>query len=100
MAKIIATEEHKPIILPLPGRAVPAHEPAPVNQIKHAPAIQVSLRPPLSASYSYDRKLHQVIITLQRPDTGQVVAQIPSQAVLSVVSALVDISNRSIDTEA
>jgi hypothetical protein len=84
-------------VLPIPGTAQDAPKPArqALRRTESIPAL--GARPPLTASFSYDRALRQVIVTLQRPDTGAVVAQFPPDKVLQLIAALMNLANKQLD---
>ena len=83
--------------LPMPGTAHHAPKPAQraPRQTESAPAL--GARPALTASYSYNQALKQVIVTLQRPDTGAVVAQFPPEKVLQLIAALMNLASKNLD---
>ena len=62
-------------LLPAPNAAAPAPGGT-------APPAGVSLPPTLEITYDFNRELRQIVFTLRRPDTGQVVRQVPPRAVL------------------
>jgi hypothetical protein len=66
------------VTVPLLTQAVDAPTPA----ASAAPAAAATLPPALEITYSFDKELNQIIFTLSRPDTGQVVRQVPPNAVL------------------
>jgi hypothetical protein len=70
----------------------------PPQAAKQAVSIPVG-RPPLVASYQYNKAISQVVVTLQRPDTGEVVAQIPPEQVVNFVTAMVE-ALRNMDAKA
>jgi hypothetical protein len=79
--------------------ANPQDAPKPVKQEPRRKELipAIGARPPLTASFAYDKNLKQVIVTLQRPDTGAVVAQFPPDKVLNLIAALMDLANKHLD---
>jgi hypothetical protein len=79
--------------------ANPQDAPKPVKQEPRRTELipAIGARPPLTASFAYDKNLKQVIVTLQRPDTGAVVAQFPPDKVLNLIAALMDLANKHLD---
>jgi len=98
MAQTLSKIDGKPV------QVIPVHRPAApeVNTLQKAKAARpvqvIGARPPLSASYQYNKALKQVIITLVRPDTGEVVLQIPQEKVLNLIAILNQLSNQALDT--
>lgn len=60
----------------------------------------VKLRPPVTASYKYDKDARRLIVTLLRPDTGEIVAQIPPEKVLAVGRAIMNTAIHALDANA
>jgi len=75
------------------GRRETTHHKA--TKAEAAPAA----RPPLAASYQYNEAIRQVVVTLQRPDTGEVVAQLPPEQVVKFVTAMLQ-ALRNMDAKA
>lgn len=65
-----------------------------------APVHLLGARPPLLASYQYDPVLRQVIVTLQNPETGGVVREIPAEQVRKLAAALMQAAQRVLDSKA
>jgi len=57
-------------------------------------------RPSLAATYSYHENLHQVVVTMYRPDTGQVIRKIPPDAIIAMAEAILSASQERIDQRA
>ena len=51
----------------------------------------------LQARFEYDRALHQIIIKLVREETGEVVTQIPSEKVQSLILGLLQRMGMNLD---
>jgi ABC-type transporter Mla subunit MlaD len=66
-----------------------------------APARTISTpRPSLAATYSYHESLRQVIVTMYRPDTGQVIRQIPPDAIIAMAEAILSEVHATLDERA
>lgn len=94
---------------PSPGAAAPSGAAAsgsPAVAQDTSPPATPGRRPagvaqqPLSASFRFDEELRQVIITLVRPETGQVVRQVPPDKVLSLIANLQEAAKRALDRQA
>lgn len=57
-------------------------------------------RPPLAATVRFEELARQVVITLIRPDTREVVCQIPPEKILSLIVHLRQASERAFDKHA
>jgi hypothetical protein len=71
------------------------------NKSQQARAAPVwSARPPLTANYQYLQAIRQVVVTLQRPDTGEVVTQIPPEQIVNLILALSNLVSPRLDARA
>lgn len=51
----------------------------------------------LVAQYDYNDELHQVIITLQRSDTGEVIQQLPAEQVINLLQGMMERLGQMVD---
>jgi len=115
--------EPLPIHLPLPGgRPSPSGDGAPGP---HSPASDRSpaadrgtsppaasgrqpagaptppaLRAPLQASFRFEEQARQVVVTLVRPETQQVVLQVPPEKILRLIAYLRQVLSATFDRQA
>jgi uncharacterized FlaG/YvyC family protein len=65
-----------------------------------SPVDLLGARPPLQASFQYDRVLRQTIVTLQNPETGGIVRQIPPEKIREMAAKLVLMAGQAFDATA
>ena len=79
---------------------LPANQsPAPAPNAPTAAGPQVVVLPTLEITYDFNRELNQIIFTLRRPDTGQVVKQVPPRAVLEFAVYILHKTTRAVDVK-
>jgi hypothetical protein len=72
---------------PLPPQPV---EQAAVASPEHSPHAIVLEQDQMVASYDYDTDIHQVIITLRRQGSGEVMQQIPSEQIVNLLQGVME----------
>ena len=75
---VIVKQQQSEKLLPIPSRA----------------------RAALAASYQYDKRIRQVVITLVSADTGEVVVELPPEKVLDLEAALLNTVKQMLDSKA
>ena len=51
----------------------------------------------IQASFEYDKQLKQVIITVRREDTGEIIQQIPSEHIVHMMQGIVETLDKMVD---
>ncbi|NIM06519.1 MAG: hypothetical protein GTO55_08830 [Armatimonadetes bacterium] len=64
------------------------------------PISPLGSSPPLQASYQYDRILRQAVVTLQNPNTGGVVREIPPEKIRQIAQDFVLAAHHVFDASA
>ena len=83
--------------LPPPGRVEAAdRRPSPPASSDRRPAGPA----PLAASYRFDASANSIVVVLIRPETDQVVRQIPPEKILQLMADLRDVVTRALDERA
>ncbi len=73
--------------------------PLPVEQAPEAPSQSVFVQhADLEASFQYDQQLRQIIITLRREDTGDIVRQIPAEGIRGLLLHILQSVDNMVDT--
>jgi hypothetical protein len=75
---VAAPQAETPPPIPVAAPAPPTEEAKPIV-VRHGE---------VEATFSYDRDLHRVIITLTREDTGEIVLQIPPEQARGLINGL------------
>ena len=57
-------------------------------------------RPPLAASFRFEELARQIVVTLIRPDTQEIVCQIPPEKILNLIVHLRQASEQAFDKRA
>ena len=96
-----------------PLESLPSHQPAPWRVCESSPAadrrpsppVNAGRRPagpppPLQATFRFEEAARQIVVTLVRPETQQVVLQIPPEKILKLIIDLRQLAARAFDKQA
>ncbi len=90
---------------PAAGRrsSPPVGDPRPAGEIRPAASGRQpagGTRAPLQASFRFEELARQIVVTLIRPDTREVVCQIPPEKILKLIVYLRQAVGTAVDTRA
>lgn len=91
----VATGSPEQPLSPQPSDAAGRRPSPPV-----APGRRPAGPPPLEASYRFDDSAGQAVVVLTRPDTQEVVRQIPSEKIVRLIADLRDMVSRILERRA
>jgi len=96
----------EPLPLQRPATPLPAAERSPAADRKASPPAASGRQPagvsaaPLEASFRFEELARQIVITLVRPETREVVRQIPPDKILKLIVYLRQAAAHAFDREA